>query len=390
MDAIHFNGDWEYEIELIAFAGFQIINGRYRSGDSDILSDGKMTLRIEDDLTDNPDPYPEQFEAIGYIFQNQEKIRDVIINRTLQELPEIIEIYGLQRDPAYANLTAERIRQLIDLGTIDVKIVSKNGTSYYEITGGCHWDDDHGLSFLMHNDRVVAFGGIDGNGYWDAVKDNGTYAEVSKPKQEKAVPKKYSAHPKYNTLKPSHQSANETFEHSLISGNHNELFKELVVKGEIDINGKWESQNKTFLEAACWFNNNEIVAFLLEKGAHIRWALHQCVKYNNNSVALELILQAGGDINQRDAGGDTILNIKAQQLARLYDCGNRSIAYKPGSSAERDDMISREKKAIKALIDKGADPNIANVHGYNAYSMARNLADENRVEILDFLNRCLR
>ena len=48
MSLFKFNGDWEMNIEISSFAQFQ-------------NSTSKLKLIIEDDLTDNPDPYPEQF-----------------------------------------------------------------------------------------------------------------------------------------------------------------------------------------------------------------------------------------------------------------------------------------------------------------------------------------
>src|SRR5262249_52543350 len=148
-----------------------------------------------------------------------------------------------------------------------------------------------------HKDRIVSFGDIDGGSYWDAVKDNGTYEDVKDGNKVIDPPRKYLAHPKYNKLKPSHRSANETYEHSLISQRFNEQFIKGVESGEIDINGKWKSQDKTFLEAACWFNNNEIVEYLLSKKADIRYAMHQCVVYNSNFRAIDLLLQHGADVN---------------------------------------------------------------------------------------------
>lgn len=352
---INFNGDWSYDVEIPVFQGFQSRGGAYTSIDSIEENKGVITVDFEDDLTDNPDPYSEQVAAFDFFVSNQNEIIQNVLNQILKELPDIIVNYDLQDDPNYTDLTHDKIKSLIGFSTISIMIPSKDGISYIDLVGGCNWDEEHGLNVLIHKNRVIKVSGIDGTSFWDAVHDNGTTQEMDEKMKIKTVPKKYTAHPKYNKLKPSHKSANETFEHSLISGGHNQLFKELVDKGEIDINGKWESQNKTFLEAACWFKNNDIVNFLLDKGAEIRYALHQCFGYGNNPKAMDLILKHGGDINQQDLGGKTIVNIEASKLGSLYDGLAQNIKYGWNNDESIKIKIQQQKDKISQLIHLGAD-----------------------------------
>jgi ankyrin repeat protein len=151
-------------------------------------------------------------------------------------------------------------------------------------------------------------------------------------------------------------------------------------------NGKWESQNKTFLESACWFNNNELVLFLLQKGAEIRYALHQC----SNKEGFDLILQNGGDINQKDLSGNTVLHFKAQALCQVYDHMQQNIKYEWGKEDELAKQIEDDKGAVRLLIKKGSNPNIKNSYQFDVYDLARNLNEENKKEYTNFLNECLR
>jgi hypothetical protein len=240
MQEFEFDGNWTFEVDLSAFAGFQSRNSAYTSIDSESASTGTITIEIEDDLTENPDPYPAQINAIKFIFKNQDAIVNSILQRALVEMPDIIINYGLTHEEAYQNLTIETLRSLIGFNSISIQIPSKDDVSYFDVMGGCNWDEEHGLNVLMHKVRTITMGGIEGNSYWDALKDNGTYETVSNSPDEKSIPTKYKPHPKYNKLKPSQEFANETFEHSLISGHHNEIFKALTESGEIDVNGKWE------------------------------------------------------------------------------------------------------------------------------------------------------
>jgi len=56
MSTFLFNGDWRYEIEIPSFGDFQSGRGVHKSKDNLIKSSGKITLEIEDDLSESPDP----------------------------------------------------------------------------------------------------------------------------------------------------------------------------------------------------------------------------------------------------------------------------------------------------------------------------------------------
>lgn len=386
-----FNGDWEYTIELPMLSGFQERNGAYTSVSSGKPNAGLFKLEFEDDLTDNPDPYPQQLNALNFILENQEKISQAIITRALTEIEEIKINYGLENEEEYQNLSEQKIRSLIGISSILIKIISKDGFSYFDISGGCKWDEEHGLNILFHKDRAISFGGIDGSSTHDAEKDNGTADKEVNRHLQKEKPQKYSPHPKYNKLKPSQKAANETYELTLISNGYNADFIKGVESGEININGKWESQDKTYLEAACWYKNNQLVEYLLDKKAEIRYALHECVGYGNNPEALEMLLQNGANINAQYGNGNTVLFEVVDSMEGFY---RASTYYK---SIKRLDLITREnieifeeqKLKIKDLIKKGADPFIKNFYGQSCFDIMRNSDEESRKEVNEFLKQCL-
>lgn len=386
-----FNGDWEYEIELPMLSDFQERNGTYTSVSRDIPKTGLFKLEFEDDLTDNPDPYPEQLNTLNFIFDNQDRIARSIIDRALAELNEIKINYGLEKEEEYQNLNEQKVKSLIGLSSINIKIISKEGFSYFDISGGCNWDEEHGLNILFHKDRVISFGGIDGGSIYEAEKDNGTSDKESNYHLNREKPQKFNPHPKYNKLKPLQKSANETYELTLISHGYNDDFIKGVESGEIDINGKWESQNKTYLEAACWYKNNLLVEYLLDKKADIRYALHQCVGYGNNPEALEILLQNGANINTQYSNGNTVLFEVVNNMEGFY----RASAYY--KIINRLDLITpdniekfeEQKLKVKDLFKKGADPFIKNVYGHSCFDIMRNSDEESRKELNEFLKQCL-
>lgn len=382
-----FNGAWEYQITFPTLAGFQQRNGAYTSLSSNEPGAGLITVEFEDDLSENTDPYPEQLNTLQYILENQESITNSIIDSTIAELPEILINYGLEDEEEYKNINREKVKSLIGFGSILIKIISKDNFAYFDISGGCNWDEEHGLNLLFHKGRVVSFSGIDGGSTYEAEKDGGKNKHEYQPQK----PQRYLPNKKYNKLKPGQKYANETFEIDLISKNYNTEFISGVENGEIDVNGRWESQDKSFLEAACWYKNNEIVRYLLSKNAAIRYALHQCVGYGNNPEALELLLEHGADINYPYGNGNTILFEVISSMESIY----RTTDYY--KEINRPDLISDTnnkrlqelKEQVKDLILKGADPNIKNNYGYSCFDIMRNANEDSRKELTDILRNCL-
>jgi hypothetical protein len=386
-----FNGDWEYEIELPKLSGFQERNGTYTSVSSDIPNTGLFKLAFEDDLTDNPDPYPEQLNTLNFIFDNQERLAKSIIDRALAELNEIKINYGLEKEEEYQNLNEQKVKSLIGFSSINIKIISKEGFSYFDISGGCNWDEEHGLNILFHNDRIISFGGIDGGSIYEAEKDNGKPDKESNYHLNREKPQKFNPHPKYNKLKPLQKSSNETYELTLISYGYNDDFIKGVESGEIDINGKWESQNKTYLEAACWYKNNQLVEYLLGKKADIRYALHQCVGYGDNPEALEFLLQNGANINTQYDNGNTVLFEVVNNMEGFYRASSyyKSINRLDLITPDNIEKFAEQKLKVKDLIKKGADPFIKNVYGHSCFDIMRNSDEESRKELNEFLKQCL-
>ncbi len=394
LNYFNFDGNWEYEIELPFLAGFQERNGSYNFKSSDKPNKGLFKIEFEDDLTENPDPYQEQLNTLKYIFENQKSISKSIIERTLLELPEILVNYGLEAEEEYLKLSPEKIKNLIGISTVFIKIISKEGYSYFDISGGCNWDEEHGLNLLFHKDRVISFGSIDGGSIYEAEKDNGTYQPNDNDNDDlkREKPRKYLPHPKYNKLKPSQKFANETYEYTLISYGYNEEFIKGVESGEININGKWISQDITYLEAACWFKNNEIVAYLLSKNAKIRYALHRCVVYVDNPQAIQLLLAKGANINFQDASGNTVLFELVKSIESLYRYRSQNHCRKMNRLdliiEANKNKVEELKNRIKDLIHLGANPYIKNSYGFSSFDIMRNAEENSRIEVNKYLKMC--
>lgn len=217
------------------------------------------------------------------------------------------------------------------------------GDCNFAISGGCNWDEEHGLNILFHKDRIISFGEIDGGSTYEAEKDNGTLNTDSNRHLQRNRPQRYSPHPKYNKLK-------------------------------------------------CCFKNNQLLEYLLSKKAAIRYALHQCVGYGNNPEAIEILLQHGADINTQDKGGNTALFEIVNSLERHYRSNNYYLRTGQPDLIPKNDQEKFEslKALVKSLIKRGADPYIKNAYRHSCFDIMRNSDEKSRNDLHEFLNNCLR
>ena len=401
MSNFKFNGDWEFEFQFDAFKGLQSRRGAYTSLSSKGSSDGMVRVVIEDELNDAPDPYPEQINAINYLIENPDKIKQTLFKALEKQYPKFKKLYGYDKDDEEHQKDFPPISALGDFKNVFsvncafILTPYKNDIAYIGLGCRCTWDEEHGLGFLLHKNRCVNIGQADiAFSGWEALKDNETYEQKKKEWDEirqnskRQPPKKYLPHPKYGKLKPLQKNANDNYEFYLIRDGFNDIFFDLIEKSKIDINGQLKNRSETYLEMACRFKNNKLVEYLLKKGADIRYALHQCVGYSSNPTAMKMILNHGGDINQRNASGKTILYLKAEELASYYDFKMQRLKRKNGDIYEYDKKIEILKKEIKELIEKGADPTVEMSKVYDVYSTARRLSNVFKKEMEDFIEKC--
>jgi hypothetical protein len=153
-------------IQLPAWAGLQSRQGAYGSVDGQEKSDGLVKLNVGGDMVlDNPEVTQEHVEAYNYLVQNQERIRNSILAALLAQYKELQEDYGYDDEDSASKMPdvndVSQFKSLIGLSTVHLMNVSKDGTAYIGYEFGCSWDDEHGLGFMTHKDRVIKIGGAD-------------------------------------------------------------------------------------------------------------------------------------------------------------------------------------------------------------------------------------
>ena len=78
MRLFEFDGNWTSEYQFDAFKGLQSRKGSYTSKSSNQVSDGTISLTINDDTSESPDPSPQQINAINYLIKNPEEVKQTM------------------------------------------------------------------------------------------------------------------------------------------------------------------------------------------------------------------------------------------------------------------------------------------------------------------------
>jgi hypothetical protein len=109
-----------------------------------------------------------QKNTFNSVINNQDSIKNILLNRLMVEYGEIQSIYGDGlKNPKEKDLytpdinSIEDFKNLIDLGGIFIFSEEKDGECYTGYSFRCKWDIEHGLGFKVHKNQVLEFGGAD-------------------------------------------------------------------------------------------------------------------------------------------------------------------------------------------------------------------------------------
>lgn len=110
-----------------------------------------------------------------FLIQNQQVVKDSILQYLLEHYPGLQEQYDY--DEVYKALMpdvngTDDFKNLIRLTTVHILDVEKEGMAYTGYQFHCTWDEEHGLGFMLHKDRIIEMGGADSSFLeWIAEKD---------------------------------------------------------------------------------------------------------------------------------------------------------------------------------------------------------------------------
>ncbi len=164
---------FESNLQLDSWKGFQSRQGAYGTKDKEVESDGTVKVIVHGKEVDYVKTTTSgQVNALKFLIENSESVRDNLLNEILRELPNQKEIYG-ELIPEIE--TISEFKKVLGLANIHILPVDKDDVAYIGFELGCDWDNEHGVGIMSHLDRVIKIGQADTSfDNWTAYEDNGT------------------------------------------------------------------------------------------------------------------------------------------------------------------------------------------------------------------------
>lgn len=150
---------WEGEARLSAWAGFQARGGPYNSQDSDLPSDGSVTVVVNpnDDAT-QLEPTQEQCRAMELQIHRGEEVVQAVLVALLPYYQNLKKEWEANDEDMPPVSEIADFRGMIGLGQVHVLAFASDGLAYVGLEFGCDWDDEHGLGIVLHGKDVVEIG----------------------------------------------------------------------------------------------------------------------------------------------------------------------------------------------------------------------------------------
>lgn len=396
-----FTGDWRVPLIIPMLNRFQIYhtprtNPRQKPGQPQPVvrvalpsTTRTILVTIEDELSMDPDPLPQQIAAINCLLEHQGAIAQAMLEKTFHFYPEL-KAAGIEGSTAadFPDLQSpEDLATMFEITDIEVYIDHKQGHSYIALTGNCTWTREWGIGALLHKDRILdvqtAY-----HGYDERIAKDSEYTGIAQhyrpnpPRPGK--PYMYSPHPKYGKLKAWQASSNYDYPFDLILRKFNEDFKLDIELGLLTVDhvpdqtvpNKGQYHGETLLECACRGENEELIRYILSKKPQ---SVSQCLWHlGHRQDLMQLLLDAGANINDEHRFGYPLTNstVLGRQISYLCDL------YRDRRPEED---IDRVKKRIVWLMERGADPYIKNRMDNDGFCALRFVPGPERSELLKFL-----
>lgn len=163
------DGDWEAEVVLSVWSGFQTRRGWYNRVSSPDPSDGSVRLLVIRPRGESPPPSAEQVAAYQHLLDHGSAVRDAILAAVFTKYPtfrsEYLDCFD-EEDDEFVDIAAgvpelsqaDELRSLIGLGNVFILPQVRDGIAYVGFEFGCVWESEHGLGVMTHRNRVIDIG----------------------------------------------------------------------------------------------------------------------------------------------------------------------------------------------------------------------------------------
>jgi hypothetical protein len=157
---------WEADVNLPDWSGFQERNGPYGAISSDEPSNGNIKLVFAPEGRGEEALNSAEMELINWFISNQSQVIESISSTLFSNYEAIkdscIEECGEEMAEYFPEVKdVSDIKNVVGIVSVNIHKVSKDNIPYIGVEMGCNWEEEHGMGFLLHGNKIVEAGGAD-------------------------------------------------------------------------------------------------------------------------------------------------------------------------------------------------------------------------------------
>lgn len=157
---------WEASVNLEDWSGFQERNGPYGAISSEKPSNGDIKIVFAPEGRGEEPINSDELELVNWFVTHQDKVIESIVKTLYHNYSQIkdsyVEEFGEEVKDLFPEVNSiDEINNVVGIISVNIHQISKNNIPYIGVEMGCNWEEEHGLGFLLHGDKIVEVGGAD-------------------------------------------------------------------------------------------------------------------------------------------------------------------------------------------------------------------------------------
>lgn len=357
-----FDGDWEFNLRLPKLSQIydEIWFGKgIRTPLLDTLEQGYVPFQIFDERTYDPDPTDAQNNAIHYLVKNENVLLQSLFSIFKNQInPKFVEWCG--EDEWIPELHSHHdFGKLARINNIQVLTHHKSNVAYLRIDFEYKGDEEHGIAIVLHQDQLIGFAGIGDMGYECIYQDMGfdqkkVYEGILE-KRKFGINMVHTPLEKYGKHKPWQLEATSDYFDKLFREKNNQKIIEEIQSNQWNINIRFPELNKNLVDKAAYFNNVELLEYLIDQGGDFSQTLSQGV--NHHEASLRILVKKGASIDTYGFRGKTLLCFALENFVRALVQKEQYKSKDEARYEKKQKEFETLKKRVLLYMELGANPN---------------------------------
>lgn len=350
MSDFEFIGDWSFNAQLDTLSKIDSDYWHFnekRKEHTELLAKGLVPLTIVDKRDYNPEPLPEQTLALNFLLSNESKLVNAITECFIEKInPYYVEACG-EDDWIPLSLNQSNLGELLRITSIRITKESKNGVAYTIFEFEYRGDEEHGISVVLNETRLVGFDGVGDLGFDIINKDLGNVGPVDYDKlvEESKFGSDMVHKPlgQYGKFKPWQLDSTEDYFSKLLRNKENDRLIEEIKTNNWDINLRFPSLNKNLVDLAAYANNIEAIEYLISNGADFSKSILECTDYYIKKEAIKCLVANGANVDELNYWDVTPLH-------------NEILNYVGALHNKKEEEIEAYKDKLQFYVSVGSNP----------------------------------